>query len=95
MALVIERDNASSSACSGPTVYVGPNLVGKLHLNTFTIFREGRLSDPLASATRGDQELSGLFVPVSGLSAARRQLAEPGSSLARAARAVAQRYTKE
>lgn len=94
MALDIDLDNASC-ADGGPEVYVGPNLVGKLHLNTFTIFRGGQLPEPLASAAREDQELSGLFVPVSGLSAARRQLAEPGSSLARAARAVAQRYTKE
>ncbi len=95
MALDIERNGASSAAQSGPAVYVGPNLVGKLHLNTFTIFREGKLPEPLASAAREDQELSRLFVPVADLSAARGQLAEPGSSLARAARAVAQRYTKE
>jgi hypothetical protein len=94
MALDIEMDNAIRTD-GGPEVYVGPNLVGKLHLNTFTIYRGGQLPEPLASAAREDHELSRLFVPVAGLSASRRRLAEPGSSLARAARAVAQRYTKE
>jgi hypothetical protein len=94
MALDIELDNVSRTD-GGPEVYVGPNMVGKLHLNTFTIYRGGRLPEPLASAAREDKELSKLFVPVADLAAARKQLAEPGSSLARAARAVAQRYIKE
>ncbi len=94
MALDTEHDNASCAAV-GPAIYVGPNLVGKLHLNTFTIFREGQLPEPLASAAREDGELCELLVPVADLSAARGQLAEPGSPLARAARAAAQRYTKE
>lgn len=64
-------------------VYVGPNLAGSLPLRQFTVFRGG-MPPHVSAAMKDDDDLRQLFVPVAELSAARDQLKNNGSRLARA-----------
>lgn len=79
---------------AGPLVYVGPTLWGELHLVKHTVFRRGRLPEPLAAAVRQEPALARLLVPVQALAGARLELAEADSPLARAAQQVARRFTR-
>jgi len=79
---------------AGPLVYVGPTLWGKLHLVKHTVFRRGRLPEPLAAAVRQEPALARLLVPVQALAGARQELAEADSPLARTAQQVVRRFAR-
>ncbi len=64
-------------------VYVGPNQAGALSLRQFTVYRGG-LPENLRAAIKEDPNLGQLFVPVADLVAARAELRNNGSRLARA-----------
>jgi len=63
-------------------VYVGPNMGGDLPMQQFTTFRGG-LPPGVSARCEQDQDFAALFVPVSGVAAARADLARPGSPLRR------------
>lgn len=83
----------SPSPKPGPTIYVGPPLVG-LGLSPFTVFKAGAPPKLVADAAAADPLLKRLIVPVERLASARKELGETSLPLAQAARAVAQTYAK-
>jgi hypothetical protein len=68
-----------------PQVYIGPNLPGGA-LSSFTVFKNG-VPAYVEEMVRQTPELSDLFVPVSHIAKARRELLRHGKE-ARAFRAV-------
>ena len=80
------RTAAAAAPAGELLVYVGPNLLRGipdvlLRFQTFS-------ARPVWAEERAD--LKALFVPLSGLAAARKELAVPGSRLFNAARAVSE-----
>jgi hypothetical protein len=72
-------------------VYIGPNMGRDLLMTQFSTFKNG-LPLPVKERFDSDKEFKTLFVPVADLGSARAKLNDPGSRLARAFRAVVQRY---
>ncbi|MBI9092468.1 MAG: hypothetical protein JEZ12_24895 [Desulfobacterium sp.] len=72
-------------------VYIGPNMGRDLLMTQFSTFKNG-LPLPVKEQFDSDKEFKALFVPVADLGSARAKLADPGSRLARAFRAIVQRY---
>jgi hypothetical protein len=88
--------NKKTPAKTGKTkgvslVYIGPNMGRDLLMTQFSTFKNG-LPFPVKERFDADKEFKALFVPVADLGSARAKLGDPGSRLARAFRAVVQRY---
>ncbi|MCB2187682.1 MAG: hypothetical protein KQJ78_14770 [Deltaproteobacteria bacterium] len=71
---------APRAAAPRPLIYLGPNLAA-LGLFAGQAFRGGRTPAHLAKARQEDPDLDALFVPVSGLAAARDDLKNPTTNL--------------
>lgn len=85
--------STASGTVSGPLVYVGPNLRGKLHMQFGTLYKGGELPPKVAELCAADSAFAAMFVTVEGLSAARVAIGREGTILNRAAQAVARAYT--
>lgn len=70
-------------------VYIGPPLSGTLLMRPWTVYKGGALPEAVAARCAVDGAFAALFVPVSGLSAARAALGIAGHPINRAAQAVA------
>lgn len=85
----------SEAATQAPTalVYVGPNVSGGGLLMQFaTVYKGGALPAPVAARCADDPNFTALFVPVGKLASARADLGRVGSTINRAATAVARAY---
>jgi hypothetical protein len=91
MRRLISMANKKPSAKGVPLVYIGPNMGRDLLITQFSTFKNG-LPLPVKERFDSDKEFKVLFVPVADLGSARAKLADPGSRLGRAFRAVVQRY---
>lgn len=81
----------AGTAKAVPRVYIGPNMGRDLLMTQYSTFKNG-LPIPVKERFDSDKDFAALFVKVADLGAARAKLNDPGSRLARAFRAVVQRY---
>jgi len=70
-------------------IYIGPSRVGKALLPQATVYSGGVLPPQIKALTSRSADLAALFVPVSRAGAAKAELRDPGSKLAKAYAAVA------
>ncbi len=62
------------------TIYIGPNITGKKHIVSGTIYKNGLPGD-LAEFARTDANFAALVIPVSQLGKAWQELNQEGSPL--------------
>lgn len=65
-------------------MYLGASLAGYRHIVHGTVFVGGKLPDHLAQAVKTDANFAALFVPLSKAGAAKRDLENPDSAIAKA-----------
>jgi len=71
-------------------MYVGPSKLGLLHVQEGTVFKAGLLPEQIKAKVAESPDFARLFVPMSRAGAARAQIKNPTSPLAKAFAAVAQ-----
>lgn len=65
-------------------MYLGTSLNGDRHVVHGSVFVRGKLPPHLEKAVKTDDNFAALFVPVSKAGAAKRDLANPNSAIAKA-----------
>ena len=74
----------TSNAPKEAVMYLGASLNGERHVVHGAVFVGGKLPDHLEQAVKKDDDFSALFVPLSKAGAAKRELANPNSAIAKA-----------
>lgn len=77
-----------------PKVYVGPNMGRDILITQFSVFKNG-LPSPVKDLCESDKNFASLFIPVTELGIARQNLRKSSSHLAKAFRAVFEKYIQE
>jgi len=73
-----------TTATQETVIYLGTSLNGDRHVGHGSVFIGGKLPDHLAQAIKEDASLAALFVPLSKAGAAKRDLENPKTAIAKA-----------
>lgn len=85
-----EADQVEPAApAAEPVMYVGPSKAGRLHVQAGTVFARGVLPERVKAQAEASRDFARLLVPMSRAGAARAQIRNPKSPLAKAYASVA------
>lgn len=83
------QETEPAAPAAEPVMYVGPSKAGRLHVQAGTVFARGVLPERVKAQAEASRDFARLIVPMSRAGAARAQIRNPKSPLAKAYASVA------